>query len=122
VVWGEGEKTKVGGYIPRGDMDSYLNAWAGGRVFQGVHRQAAFDVGEWGQNVAVTMRADDGTAKLHGLGQVTDSLCDDRYTLRFRKRHRCLKRDHLATQAASGKTRTKGWSLDARIGMLIAGG
>lgn len=69
--------TKTAIYIPRRDTNSRLNAWAGGRVFQGVHRYAVFDVDETDSTLSVTMRADDGNAKVHVSGRVAQSLGTD---------------------------------------------
>ena len=77
VEWDEGGITKKGVYIPRRDTNSRLNAWAGGRVFQGVHRHAVFDVSETDSTLSVTMRADDGTAAVHVQGRVAESIDAD---------------------------------------------
>jgi len=38
-----------------------LNAWAGGRVFPGIHHRAGFNVNESDGNFIVAFKADDGT-------------------------------------------------------------
>ena len=42
VEWDLDGKTKRGVYIPRRDTSSLLNAFAGGRIFPGVHHRAKF--------------------------------------------------------------------------------
>lgn len=48
VEWEQDGVLKQGVYIPRRDTSSRLNAFAGGRLFPGVHHHARFDVTEGG--------------------------------------------------------------------------
>lgn len=51
---------REGVYIPRRDTNSRLNAWAGGRLFPGVHHHARFTVRETLERFEVALRSDDG--------------------------------------------------------------
>jgi hypothetical protein len=62
VTWKEHGSTKEGVYIPRRDTNSYLNAFAGGRVFPGVHHLAKFNFHESNGNYQVAFDAKDGTS------------------------------------------------------------
>src|SRR5262245_37618023 len=42
VEWDENGALRGGVYVRRRDTDSRLNAWAGGRLFPGVHHHARF--------------------------------------------------------------------------------
>ena len=46
VEWDVAGRRQTGVYIPRRDTSSWANAWAGGRIFPGVHHRADFDVTE----------------------------------------------------------------------------
>ena len=46
VQWDTDEGLQTGVYIPRRDTSSFLNAFAGGRIFPGVHSRARFAVRE----------------------------------------------------------------------------
>jgi hypothetical protein len=47
-------------YIPRRDSSSWLNHWAGGRLFPGEHHRARFEVEDEGHHLALSMRSADG--------------------------------------------------------------
>lgn len=61
VEWTENGVTKEGVYIPRRDTSSRLNAFAGGRIFPGVHHLANFKVMEKEDNYHIEFTSDDGT-------------------------------------------------------------
>ena len=63
-----------GVYIPRRDTDSFVNTWAGGRIFPGLHHHARFDVVERNEHYSVTMNSDDGAATVHVSGRVIANL------------------------------------------------
>ena len=66
VEWDVDGKVKRGVYIPRRDTDSMLNAFAGGRIFPGVHHHATFAVVENDDRYSVAMHSrEDG----NGAGQ-----------------------------------------------------
>jgi len=77
VEWDAGGQTRTGVYIPRRDTSSRLNAWAGGRVFPGVHHHARCDVEEDEQHFRVAMQSHDGSAKLSVQGQIAATLPAD---------------------------------------------
>ena len=62
VEWNEDGKVKEGVYIPRRDTSSRMNAWAGGRIFPGVHHLASFDVKESKGCYDVSFVSDDDTS------------------------------------------------------------
>lgn len=61
VEWDENGQTKEGVYIPRRDTSSKFNALVGGRVFQGKHYHARFDVKEEAGNYNIAFKSSDGT-------------------------------------------------------------
>lgn len=74
VEWDADGETREGVFIPRRDTDSRLNTWLGGTVFPGVHHHARFDVHETEEALSVSMRSDDGRARVHVVGNVADRL------------------------------------------------
>jgi len=64
VEWDDHGITREGVFIPRRDTSSALQAFAGGRIFPGVHHVADFDVNEDGDEFALTMRSRDGVASV----------------------------------------------------------
>jgi hypothetical protein len=76
VEWDSNGRTNQGVYIPRRDTNSILNAWAGGRIFPGVHHHARFTAEEDGDRYSVTMASDDGEAEVHVSGAVTPVFSD----------------------------------------------
>jgi hypothetical protein len=77
VEWDESGVTKEGVFIPRRDTDSRLSVWAGGSIFPGVHHHATFDVTERDDYFSVAFQSDDGAARVHVVGTVTDQLPRD---------------------------------------------
>jgi hypothetical protein len=59
VTWSDEKGEHEGVYIPRRDSGSLLNRIAGGRVFPGEHHRAQFDVIDTGNQVSITMTAED---------------------------------------------------------------
>lgn len=59
VEWIENGQIKSGVYVPRRDTNSFLNHWAGGRIFPGVHHRAKFDVQESENNYKLNIVSDD---------------------------------------------------------------
>lgn len=74
VEWDRDGVTKRGVYIPRRDTNSWLNSWAGGTIFPGIHHHGRFSVSETDEHYSVSMDSDDGTANVRVLGTVTESL------------------------------------------------
>jgi hypothetical protein len=61
VEWDDGEGVREGVYIPRRDTSSALQAFAGGRLFPGVHHVATFEVKECNDEFQLQMQSRDGT-------------------------------------------------------------
>jgi hypothetical protein len=59
VEWDEDGIVREGVYVRRRDTNSHLNAWAGGRLFPGIHHHAAFTVEETEDRFHVAVRSDD---------------------------------------------------------------
>ena len=76
VEWESNGQTMHGVYIPRRDTNSMLNAFAGGRIFPGIHHHARFAVAENGNRYSVTMTSDDGHAKVAVSGSVVPEISD----------------------------------------------
>lgn len=74
VEWDADGELRSGVYIPRRDTSSMLNAFAGGRIFPGIHNRAKFDVHETETTCAIEMRSLDGLAHVHVEGQIATSL------------------------------------------------
>ena len=77
VQWDTNGDTRTGVFIPRRDTSSWLNAFAGGRIFPGVHHRARFDVREAENNHHIAMRSLDGSAHVQVDGRPTDELPND---------------------------------------------
>ncbi len=74
VEWDVDGETHEGVYIPRRDTNSRFNTLVGGTLFPGLHHHAKFTVRESAEELTVTMISDDGQAKVHVSGTVTDRL------------------------------------------------
>ncbi len=77
VEWDANGVTQTGVYIPRRDTSSFLNAFAGGRLFPGVHNRARFDVRETENEYHIAMDSIDGSAHIVVDGQTTNDLPND---------------------------------------------
>lgn len=73
VQWRDGGDWKQGVFIRRRDTDSRLNAWAGGRLFPGMHHHARFDVAESADRVSIALESDDGQVRVAVRGQVASA-------------------------------------------------
>ena len=62
-------KRREGVYIPRRDTDSWLNHFAGGRIFPGEAGHAKFKVEDGDSWVDLTMQSDDGQVSVHVIGR-----------------------------------------------------
>lgn len=74
VEWEEGGRSHEGVFVPRRDTNSRLNAFAGGRLFPGVHQHAAFTVVETGDYLSVALISDDGETRVRVEGRIADAL------------------------------------------------
>jgi hypothetical protein len=74
VEWDADGDTRTGVFIPRRDTSSLLNAFAGGRIFPGVHNLARFDVSETDNKYHIEMDSLDGSVHVAVDGQPTTEL------------------------------------------------
>ncbi len=74
VEWDADGITQNGVYIPRRDTSSCLNAFAGGRLFPGLHNRARFDVRETENEYHIAMDSIDGSVHVAVDGRTTDEL------------------------------------------------
>jgi hypothetical protein len=73
VEWYDQGERKEGVFIRRRDTNSRLNAWAGGRLFPGMHHHARFKVEETADRLAVALDSDDGQVHVNVRGRVTST-------------------------------------------------
>jgi len=76
VEWTENGETKEGVYIPRRDTSSFVNTFAGGRLFPGRHFHAKFDIKEVGGQYHISFKSSDGTT-ISVDCEKTDQLAPD---------------------------------------------
>lgn len=74
VEWDDHGAVREGVYVRRRDTGSWLNAWAGGRVFPGIHSHARFTVTETADRLEVALRSDDGDTSMSVRCHRTDRL------------------------------------------------
>lgn len=74
VEWDENGTAREGVYVRRRDTNSRLSAWAGGRLFPGIHHRAKFTVEEEGHRYRVALRSDDGVTGMEVRGRRAGSL------------------------------------------------
>lgn len=74
VEWDENGTVREGVYVRRRDTDSRLNAWAGGRLFPGIHHHARFTVEETADRYHVALCSDDGVTNMEVRGRRVDEL------------------------------------------------
>lgn len=77
VLWDSPSgESREGVYIPRRDTGSWLNHFAGGRIFPGEHHLADFDVADDGSRISMSIRARDGLMAVQLRAHDGDSLPD----------------------------------------------
>ena len=75
VCWNDPSgEPREGVYIPRRDTSSYLNHFAGGRLFPGEQEHAAFQVCDEDGRIDFTMRSDDGQMEIRLRGAVSETF------------------------------------------------
>jgi hypothetical protein len=74
VEWDDQGALREGVYVRRRDTNSRLNAWAGGRLFPGIHQHAAFAVEESADRWEVALRSDDGVTSMSVRARRADRL------------------------------------------------
>jgi hypothetical protein len=74
VEWDSVDGKRSGVYVVRRDTSSWLNAFAGGRIFPGVHNRARFDVRESEKEYHIAMKSLEGSVHVSVDGCVADRL------------------------------------------------
>jgi hypothetical protein len=75
VLWDDPSgETREGVFIPRRDTGSWLNHFAGGRIFPGEHSLADFSVTDANSRISMSIRARDGRMTIQLRAQESDSL------------------------------------------------
>ena len=75
VLWDEPSgRTREGVFIPRRDTSSWLNHFAGGRIFPGEHHLADFAVTDDGSRISMSIRAATAACPSNFALDVSDSL------------------------------------------------
>src|SRR5258707_11626609 len=74
VEWEENGEHREGVYIPIRHTSSHFNTLAGGKLFPGLHRHAAFEVIESDEMFRVSVKSDDHETRLTVEAQVASSL------------------------------------------------
>jgi len=75
VLWDEPSgESREGVFIPRRDTGSWLNHFAGGRIFPGEHHLAYFDVTDDGSRISISILSRDGLMSVQLRAGESDSL------------------------------------------------
>lgn len=74
VEWDGPDGVETGVYIPRRDTASWVNAWAGGRLFPGEHGRADFEVQEGPDRTRVALATRDGDTRVDVTVELSDEL------------------------------------------------
>jgi hypothetical protein len=74
VEWDDGGAVREGVYVRRRDTSSWLNSFAGGRLFPGIHQHARFTVQESADRFEVALRSDDGVTSMAVRGRRAERL------------------------------------------------
>jgi hypothetical protein len=74
VEWDNDGEIKEGVFIPRRDTSSWLNTWAGGRLFPGEHHHATFQVMERDGRYRIVLDSDDRRTHLAVEGHIASRL------------------------------------------------
>jgi hypothetical protein len=77
VEWEANGVPLEGVYIRRRDTSARLNAWAGGRLFPGIHHHAQFAVAETAKRFTVAVRSDDGLTQLSVRARLADRFTSE---------------------------------------------
>ena len=74
VEWDDHGTLREGVYVRRRDTDSYLNSFAGGRIFPGIHSHARFQVRETATHFDIGITSDDGATRIHVVADLATAL------------------------------------------------
>lgn len=78
VVWDDATGTeREGVFVPRRDTNSPINYLLGGRLFPGEHHAASFNVREWGDEIDLKMKSQDGCVAVSLKGKIAEELPRD---------------------------------------------
>ena len=118
VQWDSNGETRSGVYIPRRDTSSWLNSFAGGRIFPGVHHLARFNISESKDRFRIEMRSHDRVAHLLVDGQTGCQLPEDSIFSSIDECSRFFEEgsvgyspDRSSSSFDGLELRTKGWSV-----------
>ncbi len=76
VEWEQDDGIREGVFIPRRDTNSTFNHLLGGRVFPGIFYKGSFVSDEAADEIALTIRREDGSEEAHFKGRVGQALPD----------------------------------------------
>ena len=74
VQWDSDQGIREGVFIPRRDTNSFLNSFAGGRIFPGVHHRASFQVQESDTDFQIELQSEDRVTQVQVTGRVGSDL------------------------------------------------
>jgi hypothetical protein len=74
VQWDSDQGIREGVFIPRRDTNSFLNSFAGGRIFPGVHHRASFYVQESDTDFQIQLQSEDRVTQVHVTGRIGSDL------------------------------------------------
>lgn len=74
VEWENEGQTRSGVYIPRRDTSSWLNSFAGGRIFPGLHHHADFTISETETEFSLQMHSDDDATRIEVCGTLANEI------------------------------------------------
>ena len=74
VQWDSDQGVREGVFIPRRDTNSFLNSFAGGRIFPGVHHRASFHVQESDTDFHIELQSEDRVTQVHVTGRIGSDL------------------------------------------------
>jgi hypothetical protein len=77
VEWDENGVTREGVFVPRRDTDAWLNQFAGGKIFPGIHHAANFETEGSDGCLGLKVQSNDGTTCVRVFARLTDQLPDD---------------------------------------------
>jgi len=74
VEWDDNGQVREGVYVRRRDTNSRLSAWAGGRVFPGLHSHGSFTVNETADHFEVAIESDDHETRMAVVADLAKTL------------------------------------------------
>ena len=114
VEWEQNGQLCQGVYIPRRDTSSWLNAFAGGRLFPGEHHHARFQSHESDSRVSIQVASDDGQVQVFVTGSVADQLPRDSIFTSLAEVSRFFERGSIGYSATRHPGRFDGLELNCQ--------